>query len=179
MNGTETRKQLDCKAAEAAMADLLLDPGAAPPAARAHLAACARCRGELEALGSTAALMDGWTVPEPSPFWQTRMTARLKEEQAAPARGLSLTGWVQMLRTRAWVSNRALRPSAAGVGALAVVLAVGGGTWVNLSHDLSHDSRPAAVQASNAVHDLQSLDENAQVFQELSSLDEPDAAQAN
>ncbi len=73
------------------------------------------------------------------------------------------------------MSNHALRPATAGAAALAVLLAVGGGTWV----DLSQQQPAATVQASNAVHDLQSLDENAQVFQELSSLDEPDGAQAN
>lgn len=172
MNSVGARKRFDCKSADAAMADLLLDPAAAPAAAHAHLQTCARCRDEYGALANTAALLDDWTAPEPSPYWSTRMTARLKDEQAAPARGWA--GWVERLRTRSWVSNHALRPAAAGTAALALVLGVGGGAWLNLSQP-----QPAAVQASNAVHDLQSLDENAQVFQEISSLDEPDAAEAN
>jgi hypothetical protein len=59
------------------------------------------------------------------------------------------------------------------VAALGLLLAVCGATWVNLEMQ-----QPASspIQASNTVRDLQSLNQNAQVFQELSSLDGPDTA---
>jgi len=44
-------------------------------------------------------LLDEWKVPEPSPYWEVRMQARLREEQQKAA-----SGWLQWLRVRrlAW-----------------------------------------------------------------------------
>ena len=163
------KNQMDCKGAAAAMPDLLLDPAAAPPAARAHVDDCPSCREELTGMQHTLAALDGWEAPEPSPFWTARMGALLREEQAAPRRGLA--GWFERLRTRVWLSGVSTRTATAGATALALALAVGGGTWADLSF---HPAAPPAVQASNTVRDLQSLDENAEVFQQLSAIDEPD-----
>jgi hypothetical protein len=62
-------------------------------------------------------------------------------------------------------SNLHLRPVAAG--ALALLLMMGGGTafWMQQSAP-----RPTP-QESATVHDLQLLDGNAQVYQQLNSLD--------
>lgn len=167
------KNQMDCKAAAAAMPDLLFDPGAASPAARAHVADCDHCQGELAGMQRTVHALDAWEAPEPSPFWMARMGALLREEQAAPRRGWA--GFVDRLRTRLWLSNVSAR-TAASAAALSLVIAVGGGTWADLA---THPAAPS-VQASNTVRDLQSLNENAQVFQQLSSLDEPDTgAQGN
>ena len=161
---------MDCRQAAEVMPDLLFSPGAAPAAARAHLQSCAPCQKELATLNKTMQLLDGWEAPEPSPFWTARMGARLREEQAQPAAGWAgFSGWMDRLRTRLWLSNHSLKP-AAGVAALGLVLAAGGGTWLDLA---SHPAAPPA-QASNTVRDLQSLNENAQVFQQLSALDSPD-----
>ena len=164
MNTPETGKE--CKAFAGAMPDLLFDPARASAAAQAHLAACLACQRELSQLQRTMQALEGWHTPEPSPFWNARMGARLREEQAAPARGWS--GFSEKLRTRLWLSNHKLNP--AGVAAFGLLLAIGGGTWLNLA------TQPApSAQASNTVRDLQSLNENAQVFQELSALDAPDS----
>ena len=56
-----------------------------------------------------------------------------------------------------------MRPVAAG--ALAMMLAVGGGTFALLDHGT------AAPQTSATVRDLQSYDGNAQLFQQLNALD--------
>lgn len=159
----------DCKSAAAAMPDLLLDPAAAPAEAQAHLEGCTHCQGELAAHQRTMALLDSWEAPEVSPFWDARMGALLREEQARPAPGWA--GFKERLRTRLWLSNHSLRP-AAGAAALGLILAVGGGTWL----DLAMAPTPTPTQASNTVRDLESLNENAQVFQQISSLDEGDAA---
>ncbi len=167
------QKQVECKAVEAAMPDLLLDPGAAPATARRHLGACTACQAELASLRETMQMLDSWEAPEPSPFWSSRMGALLREEQAQPRRGWA--GMVERLRTQLWVTNRSLKP-AMGVAALSLALAVGGGTWFSLS-PFNLSTPNAAVtptEASNTVRDLQSLDENAQVFQQLSSLDGPE-----
>ena len=56
---------------------------------------------------------------------------------------------------------------------MALIVAVGGGTYAGFGGF----SKPAPVQttASPVIKDLQSLDENAQVFQQLNSMDQQDA----
>ncbi len=132
------------------MADLLLDPEQVPAEARAHVEQCADCSKELKALQSTMLALDGWEGVEPSPFFDARMAARM------------LFG-----------SNMHLRPLAAG--ALALLLLIGGGTFAGFKSMQS--SMPVAASAT--VKDLQSLDENAQVFQTLNSLDENDNSGAS
>jgi hypothetical protein len=109
-------------------------------------------------------LMDEWHAPEPSPYFDSRMSARLREEQRAePA------GFFERMKARIlFGSNMHLRPVAAG--ALALLLIVGGGTYAGL---MTSHSTPAA-RASAVVEDLKSLDENAQILQQLNSLDQSD-----
>ena len=61
--------------------------GAAPiPAVEEHLHECGQCAAQLAGLRQTMALLDGWTAPEPSPYFDVRLHARLREEaeRAAP-----------------------------------------------------------------------------------------------
>ncbi len=159
---------MNCKAMESVMPDLLFDPAEAPEAARAHLESCVACKRELTSIQSTMSILDDWEAPEPTPFWNARMGAMLREEQAKPATGWA--GFKEQIRTRLWLSNYSLKP-AAGVAALGLLLAVGGGTWLDLA---TQPVATAPTQASNTIRDLQSLNENAQVFQQLSALDGPD-----
>ena len=152
---------MDCKATRTELADLLLDPAAASAAARQHVEGCAPCRPELAALERTMLAMDAWQAPEPSPYFDVRMAARLREEKANPP-----ASWWERTRARLlYSSNLHLRPMAAG--ALALLLMAGGGTafWVEHTPTRPHQ------QESATVRDLQSLDGNAQVFQQLSTLD--------
>ena len=153
----------DCKTCRTALADLLLDESyaAAHPEVAEHMAACAECRKELEELQATFALLDNWTAPEPSAYFDGKLHARLREAQAAEPEGF----WS---RTRAFLmysTGHRLRPALAGAMALAVVLA-GGGTFAGL---YQHPS-PVAVQASPAVNDLKILDNNAKALQQMDQL---------
>jgi hypothetical protein len=154
-----------CKGMDSKLADLLLDPAAVPARVRDHVAACEGCRSELEELKATMGLMDAWEAPEPSPYFMTRLGARMREErEAAPA------GWLSRLRARyAYGPRTHMRPLAAV--ALTVVLLVGGGAYL----DLNHWPQPQQT-ANNAavVHDLQTLENNAQVLDTLESLSTPD-----
>ena len=171
---TESRRPnpAPCKAAASVLPDLLLSREAASAFAKSHLEACPDCRRELSELESTMTLLSELEAPEPSPYWTVRMNARLREEQARPPGGWQ--GFKERMRTRIWLSNHSLKP-AAGVATLGLLLAVGGGAWLDTSS--THTVTPA-TQASNTVRDLQSLNENAQVFQQLSALDAPDGTQA-
>ena len=160
---------MDCKATKAQLADLLLDPAAVAPAAREHVAACADCGRELRELEATMLAMDAWEAPEPTPYFDTRIMARLREVKENPPASL----WERMRARLLYGSNLEFRPIAAG--ALALLLMIGGGTavWVQ------HGAQPPAPAESAIVKDLQLLDGNAQVYQQLSSLDADQDDDAN
>lgn len=148
------------------LADLLLDPERVPAEVRTHVEACADCAAELKTLQGTMATLDGWESVEPSPYFDVRMSARMREaRQEKPA------GWLERMRAR-WTygTNLHLKPLAAG--ALTLLLLAGGGTFAGLKRTESK----APVAASATVRDLQSLDENSQVFQAINTLDQGDDA---
>ena len=153
-----------------ALPDLLLDRERAPMAARAHLEQCEDCRRELASLEATMLSLDGWEGVEPSPFFDARMAARMRQERSAPP-----AGWLERVRSRfEYGSNAHLRPVAAG--ALALLLLIGGGTYAGIS-GLRSPVSVTPVAASATVRELQSLDENAQLFQQMDSLDQTDSGQ--
>ena len=151
----------NCTGMESKLADMLLDPENVPAKVRAHLDACEHCRAELKELRATMSLMDEWKSPAPSPYFLSKLDARMREERAtAPA------GWLERLRARlAYGPSMHVRPLAAM--ALAVVLLVGGGTYLGVT-----DGEKTVSPQSQAyvVHDLQTLDNNAQLLEQLDSI---------
>ncbi len=163
--------KIDCKTCLIALPDLLLDDAVADPQAAAHVAACPQCRAELDDLRATMALMDVWAAPEPSPYFDARVRAHLREAQQAAPEGL----WERLAATLRFSTGRGVRPALAGAFALALVL--GGGTAATLL--VHHEAAPAAT--SPTVNDLRIYDKNAQALEQMDLLDEggadPDAAQ--
>lgn len=147
------------------LAELLLDPESASAEVREHIAECGDCRGEFEALQATMGLMDAWEAPEPSPFFFTRLNAQMREErEAQPA------GWLGRVRARfAYGPRTHARPLAAI--SLTVMLLLGGGTYLSVSKMMQPP--PARASEAAVVHDLQTLDNNAQVLDTLESLSTP------
>ena len=157
----------DCTNFHSALPDLLLDPTSKRAAsARTHLETCTPCQDELAQFESTFAALDEWNAPEPSPWFDGRLAARLREVQAAAPEG-----FFERLRSRLlFSSGRQLRPALAG--ALALALAIGGGTAISLSHEF----HPGTVEASATVQDLQILDRNAQTLQTMDQLLQDDGS---
>ena len=155
----------NCKMVDEKLADLLLDPHAVPAKVQAHVAECGDCQAELAKLKAAVQLLDTWEAPEPSPYFLTRLGARIREErEAAPA------GWLagRMARIRASIAygpGLHVRPLAAM--ALTIVLLLGGGTYLGVT-DWMQPPQPAPLAA--AVNDLQTLDSNAQVLDQMESL---------
>ncbi|HTW45909.1 MAG TPA: hypothetical protein VMD58_10215 [Acidobacteriaceae bacterium] len=147
---------------KSALADLLLDEERVTAEVRAHVEQCADCSAELKAMRATMLALDGWNGVEPSPFFDARMSARMREaRQERPA------GWLERMQARLMFStNLHMKPLAAG--ALALLLLLGGGTFAGMKSMQS----TTPVAASATVRDLQSLDENAQVFQQMNVLDQ-------
>jgi hypothetical protein len=153
---------------ETRLANLLLDPETVPAAVRTHVETCDHCHRELESLRATMAAMDAWEAPMPNPYFMTRFEARLREEkQAAPA------GLLERMRARLLFGPRMhTRPLAAM--ALTILLLIGGGTYLDF-----YWQAPAPPPQAAYVHDLQTLDNNAQLLDQLESLtgDESGASQ--
>lgn len=156
-------KKIDCKTCRTYLPDLLLDAGVANANVSAHLADCADCRTEFGDLRATWALMDEWTAPEPSAYFDSRLHARLREAQAAAPEGL----WERLTSYLHFSTGRAFRPAMAG--GLALVMLLGGGTATLVV--LEQGPKPAV--SSPTVNDLKIYDNNAQALQQMDLLDEP------
>lgn len=156
---------MNCRNIKSKMPDLLLAPESVSADVQAHVTSCTECAQELRELQATMAMMDVWEAPEVSPYFDGRMAVMLREEQqSAPAR------WWERVRARMLFGNTMnLRPLAAG--ALALAVAVGGGMY-GVFTDHGAAPTPTAQTASPVIRDLQSLDENAEVFQQLNSMDQ-------
>lgn len=153
---------MKCEEYKKHLPELLLESDCAGSAElTSHAAVCGSCAAEFAELRATMALLDIWQAPQPSPYFDTRMAARMREErQAAPA------GFIERMRARLlFGSNLQFRPVMAG--ALAAILVLGGGTFAGVNHSM----HPAArQQASATVGDLQSLVNNSQTIDQMDQL---------
>jgi anti-sigma factor RsiW len=151
---------MNCKSCQSVLPDLLMEPSAPTSvAARAHIATCAACAKELAELEATFALLDAWEAPEISPYFDQKLSVRLREEQAAPP-----AGWFERLRDRLqFNTGRQFRPAL--TGALAAVLILGGGS-VGITTLLNQQPAPASA----TVKDLQILENNSQAMQQVDKI---------
>ena len=156
---------IDCTTCRTALPDVMRNEHTPAASVSAHLAACVACQGELGDLRRTWELMDAWTAPEPSAYFDARLRARLREAQAAQPAGL----WERLTSYLELSTGRGLRP--AMTGALALVMLLGGGTAATL---LSHHGA-ALAPSSPTVNDLRIFDNNAQAMEQMDILDEPSA----
>jgi hypothetical protein len=149
-----------CTGMETKLADMLLDPESAPAKVKTHVAECDSCRKELEELRATMTVLDSWTAPEPNPYFLTRLDARMREEREAPPQG-----WLDRLRARfAYGPSMHAKPLAAM--ALSVMLLIGGGAYLGVANL----EQPGPTSEAAVVHDLQTLDNNAQLLDQLESM---------
>ena len=157
------KTMIDCKTCRAALPELLLDPAAATATeANEHLTMCAECRAQLAELRATFAMLDEWTAPEPSTYFDSRLHARLREAVAAEPEGF----WERTKSFLLFSTGRQLRPAMAS--ALAVVLLIGGGGTFAGLYEQGVIGHPVAASAT--VNDLKILDNNAQAEQQMDQL---------
>ena len=155
----------NCTAMTEKLADLLLDPAAVPAKVQTHVAECENCRAELAELKATMALLDDWVAPEPSPYFLSRLDARMREEREAAPTGWLASRIARMRAMFAYGPGAHVRPLAAM--ALTLILFIGGGTYLGVT-DWNHPAQPTTDTA--VVHDLQTLDSNAQLLDQLESI---------
>ncbi len=145
--------------------DELLDLATGVPAsgeAEAHLRECAGCREQLAGLRATMFAMDEWGAPEPSPYFDTRLQARLREEREKQRDPEGIFAWLR-------------RPAFAGAGIAALVI----GASLTMFHGRQDTGNPGAPQAipaasGSAVGDLQYLDSHADLLTDFDLLDDMD-----
>ena len=75
------------------MEAVLSGPETLSTAAQEHLRSCPACAAELASFQGTMSLLDEWQAPEPSPYFNSRLMARVREEASTPA-----PGWLAWLR---------------------------------------------------------------------------------
>jgi anti-sigma factor RsiW len=126
-----------------------------------HFATCAACAEQLKAMRATMALLDEWQAPEPSPYFDVRLQARLREETAKPP-----AGWLQWFR----------RPVLAA--ALTVLIGIGVGLlFTRNSYDPGQNPIAEVAEPGTAVSDLQALDKNHDLYSDFELLDDLDVQQ--
>lgn len=166
---TELMNKSNCTGMESKLADLLLDPASVPAKVHVHVAECEACRGEVEELKATMGLLDAWEAPQPSPYFMTRMQARMSEEREAAPTGWFARRFASLRAGFSYGSHSHARPLAAM--ALTIMLLLGGGAYL----ELEIWNQPAQPQSNAAVvHDLQVLDNNAQVLDQMEALTSTD-----
>ena len=127
---------------------------------REHLHSCTACSEELASFGQTMVLLDEWQTPEPSPYFSSRLRARVREEEAKSA--ASWFGWLR----RPMVTTAAVALLALGAGLLE-------SGHLNLRHVTmaGNDGVVRTSTSDTAVGDLQYLDGHADLFSEFDALD--------
>ena len=153
---------MNCKEIQERMPDVAA--GLSQPTAdeSGHLESCAACAEQLKAMRSTMSLLDEWQTPEPSPYFDVRLQARLREEMSRPQ-----AGWAYWFR----------RPVLAA--ALTVLMGVGVGLLFTRSSGIYAPQQPIAEMAEpgTAVSDLQSLEKNHELYADFELLDDLDVQQ--
>jgi hypothetical protein len=156
----EGSKVMKCEEIRELMPDLACGVMEVTPEIGGHLAGCGACAGKLEEFKQTMALLDEWQAPEPSPYFDVRLQARLREEMAKPQ-----AGWLAWFR----------RPVLAA--ALTVLMGVGVGLFFMKNSGFYNqvDETVAVVEPQEpgtAVSDLQALEKNHDLYSDFELLDD-------
>lgn len=153
---------MKCKDIREHLLDLMMEePG--PGELRDHLQACSACAAELDSMRRTMAVLDQWQAPaDTSPYFLTRLRARMREEQAQPAGFMS------------WFRRPALAVSMTVLMLASISLFQG--SWQ--LKDNSNSNGVVAMVPGTAVGDLQYLDRNHDLLSDFELLDDLDTAQA-
>lgn len=133
-----------------------------------HVESCPACAITLNELRKTMALMDEWQAPEPSPYFDIRLQARLREEKHK-----AQASWLD------WFRKPALGVAAALLLAAAVGLFQFGQTSGNTKGIAKGMQQPVIAAHGTAVGDLQFLDKNSDVLQDFDALDALDGSVEN
>jgi hypothetical protein len=158
---------MKCEEIREIMPDLASGLMGVTPEIGGHLADCGACAGKMAEFQQTMALLDEWRAPEPSPYFDVRLQARLREEMAKPE-----SSWMAWFR----------RPVLAA--ALTVLMAIGVGLFFSKGNGIYNtgDDEVAvidsqATEPGTAVSDLQALEKNHDLYSDFDLLDDLEVQQ--
>jgi predicted anti-sigma-YlaC factor YlaD len=154
---------MKCEQLRERMPDVAAGLSEATAAESSHLASCASCAEQFKAMQETMTLLDEWQVPEPSPYFDVRLQARLREEMAKPQAGWALR----------WFRQPVI------AAALTVIIGIGVGMFFSQGPRI-HNAQPMLAQNADpgsAVGDLQTLDNNHDLYANFDLLDDMDLQQ--
>jgi predicted anti-sigma-YlaC factor YlaD len=146
---------MTCDDVRELLPDLAAGFGEVAPDVTEHLKACAGCETTLNEFRQTMSVLDEWEAPEPSPFFETRLQARLRDEMRRQP------GFMQ------WFRKPALALSFA-------ILMVASVTLVYTGKNSTKPSTESAkiIEPGSAVSDLQALDKNDELYSDFDVLDD-------
>jgi len=150
---------MKCNEIHELLPELAAGTTTASPEIAEHLHACAECAGMLEEFRQTMLLLDEWQAPEPSPYFDTRLFARLREEQEKE-KAKQPAGWM------AWLRRPVLAVS------FAVLVVVGMTIFENGGGKPSGNQSAQVIEPGTAVGDLQALDNNHDLYSNFDVLDD-------
>jgi len=158
---------MDCKHFQEMLPDLAAGMEGTTPELAKHLASCAACSNQLEEFKKTMALLDEWQAPEPSPYFDTRLQARLREEMARPR-----LAWYERLLPS--LRNHPVWLTSAAVVIFVVAVAAGNKSYIVQTDEIATapPALTAPVQPGTAVGDLQSLEKNDDLYADFDVLDD-------
>jgi hypothetical protein len=152
---------MNCNEVRELLPDLAAGIDAETPEVEKHIAACAGCAAKLQGFRQTMALLDEWQAPEPSPYFDTRLQARLRVEMARPS-----AGWLHFLRRPVWAMALT-----AVLAACAFVLSYRSYAPVEAINTKPPELSVPVVPGT-AVGDLQALERNNDLYADFDVLDE-------
>lgn len=157
---------MNCNEIRERLPDLAAGIGAGTPEVEKHIASCAACAAKLQGFQQTMALLDEWQAPEPSPYFDTRLEARLRQEMARPS-----AGWLHWMRRPVWAMSLAavLVASAAVVGSRPYIA-----PYITRTEAINTKPPDLSVPVlpGTAVGDLQALERNNELYADFDVLDE-------
>src|ERR1700685_2821171 len=149
---------MKCNEVHELMPELAAGLDAVTPEVNKHLETCAGCAVKLNEFRQTMALLDEWQAPEPSPYFDVRLRARLREEVARQP-----GGWWQ------WLRKPALAVSLAVLMVMSLTL---------FRNDAGLGSRGGdqvatmVAEPGSAVGDLSAMDKNSELYSDFDVLDD-------
>jgi hypothetical protein len=154
---------MNCDEIREKMPDVAAGLTAATTDESKHLASCAACAGKLAEFRQTMALLDEWQAPEPSPYFDVRLQARLREEMAKPQ-----AAWFQWFRRPMMAAALTLL---VGIG-VGLFFARGRGIYTPGGQDQIAVIETQQVEPGTAVSDLQALEKNHDLYSDFELLDD-------
>ena len=152
---------MNCKEIRELLPDVAAGMASQTSEVTAHVASCDTCAAKLDGLRQTMALLDEWKVPEPSPYFDSRLHARLRDDVQRPA-----SVW-------SWIRKPALALSFAAL-IVAGALAIGNRSYFTQLQSINTQPPVPAVpiEPGTAVGDLQALEKNQSLYADFDVLDE-------